>query len=169
MASEGAFKQCRRVRRSGGISRRAWLSLVSAVFGSARFAIARASERPDLICKDSHGVAAGGYDVVAYFTDHKAVQGSTQFSAKYNGAEYRFTSAAHRDLFTAKPLVYLPQYGGHCAYAMGHNKMLNGDPQAWLIYKGKLYLTVSRQVLELFQSDVVTAINQADAIWKQLQ
>lgn len=129
---------------------------------------AGARDKRDLVCKDAKGVAAGGYDVVAYFTDQKAVKGSEAFSAKHGGAEYHFASAEHRDRFAANPQAYLPQYGGHCAYAMGKNKMMTGDPEAWLVYKGKLYLTVSREVLALFQTDVVTAINQADAIWKSL-
>ena len=45
---------------------------------------------------------------------------------------------------------------------------MTGDPQAWLIHKGKLYLTVSREVLSLFQTDLVSAIRQADEIWRQL-
>jgi len=125
-------------------------------------------DKPELICKDVKGVAAGGYDLVAYFTERKAVKGSARFSVKHGGAEYHFASTDHRDRFVANPGGYLPQYGGHCSYAMGKGKMLTGDPEAWLVYKGKLYLTVSREVLALFQTDVVSAINQADAIWKSL-
>jgi hypothetical protein len=45
---------------------------------------------------------------------------------------------------------------------------MDGDPKAWLIHKGKLYFTVSREVLSLFQTDLVSAIQQADEIWRQL-
>jgi YHS domain-containing protein len=39
---------------------------------------------------NNDGVTMEGYDAVAYFTDKKAVKGSSQFSARYNGATYYF-------------------------------------------------------------------------------
>jgi len=120
------------------------------------------------ICKNAAGVAVGGYDVVSYFSAKRPEQGSPLISLKHAGAEYRFVSVLHRDQFAANPDAYLPQYGGHCAYALAKGKTMTGDPQAWLIHKGKLYLTVSREVLSLFQTDLVSAIRQADEIWRQL-
>ncbi len=120
------------------------------------------------VCKNAAGVAAGGYDVVSYFTEKKPEEGSTLISLKHAGAEYRFVSATHRDQFAANPGAFLPQYGGHCAYGMGQGKTLTGDPQSWLINKGKLYLTSSREALAAFQSDLASAIAQADEIWRRL-
>jgi YHS domain-containing protein len=120
------------------------------------------------VCKNAAGVAVGGYDVVSYFTANKPEQGSPLISLKHDGAEYRFVSVLHRDRFAANPEAYLPQYGGHCAYALSKGKSMDGDPKAWLIHKGKLYLTVSREALSLFQTDVVSAIQQANEIWRQL-
>jgi YHS domain-containing protein len=120
------------------------------------------------VCKNADGVAVGGYDVVSYFTEKKPEQGSALISLKHEGAEYRFISATHRDQFAANPEAFLPQYGGHCAYGMGKGKAFTGDPQAWLIHKGKLYLTVSREALAAFQSNLAAAIQQADEIWRRL-
>jgi YHS domain-containing protein len=120
------------------------------------------------VCKNAAGVAVGGYDVVSYFTEKKPEQGSPLISLKQDGAEYRFVSVLHRDQFAANPETYLPQYGGHCTYGMSKGKPLTGDPQAWLIHKGKLYLASSREALSLFQTNVVSAIEQADEIWKRL-
>jgi len=122
----------------------------------------------DKVCKNAAGVAVGGYDLVSYFTAKNPEQGSALISLKRDGAEYRFVSVAHRDQFAANPEAYLPQYGGHCAWALSKGKSMSGDPQAWLIHKGKLYLTVSREALGSFQSDVTSAIQQADEIWKRL-
>lgn len=47
--------------------------------------------------------AVRGYDVVAYFTQAKPVEGKRDFSHKWNNAEWRFASAANRDLFAANP------------------------------------------------------------------
>lgn len=120
------------------------------------------------VCKNAAGVAVGGYDVVSYYADKKPELGSNLISLKHEGAEYRFVSALHRDQFAANPEAFLPQYGGHCTYGMGKGKAQTGDPQAWLIHKGKLYLASSREALAAIQSDVSTAIQQADEIWRRL-
>jgi len=120
------------------------------------------------VCKDAAGVAVGGYDVVSYFTEKKPQLGSALIALKHDGAEYRFVSTLHRDQFAANPDAFLPQYGGHCAYALGKGKTLTGDPQAWLIHKGRLYLAVSREALAAFQANVTAAIEQADEIWRRL-
>ncbi len=68
------------------------------------------SERP--VNKDKSDIAIKGYDPVAYFTENRAVKGKEEFEYLYEGARWRFSSAAHRDLFVANPERYLPQYGG---------------------------------------------------------
>lgn len=122
----------------------------------------------DKVCKNAAGVAVGGYDVVSYFIAKKPEQGSPLISLKHDGAEYRFVSLLHRDQFVANPEAYLPQYGGHCTWGLSKGKTLTGDPQAWLTHKGKLYLASSRDALSLLQTNVASAIEQADEIWKRL-
>jgi YHS domain-containing protein len=58
------------------------------------------------------GAAIHGYDPVAYFTDEKPVKGDPAHSATYKGATWHFTSVANRDMFTATPEKFAPQYGG---------------------------------------------------------
>jgi hemin uptake protein HemP len=113
-------------------------------------------------------VAAGGYDVVSYFADNAPRPGNPRIVARHGGAEYRFATLAHRERFLANPQSYLPQFGGHCAYGMGKGKLLTGDPQSWLVHKGKLYLLSSREALAAFQANLAVAIEQADRIWKRL-
>lgn len=71
---------------------------------------AGSSERTN---KDEFGVAIKGYDTVAYFAEGRPVKGVKAFSYSWRGAEWRFASAANRDLFVASPEKYAPQYGGH--------------------------------------------------------
>ncbi len=47
-----------------------------------------------------------GNDPVAYHTLGKAVAGDPQIKAQHEGVTYRFTNAAHRDLFLATPQRY---------------------------------------------------------------
>ncbi|MDH3531792.1 MAG: YHS domain protein [Gammaproteobacteria bacterium] len=82
--------------------------------------------------------AIDGYDPVAYFTANRAERGSPDITAMWNGAEWRFTSAAHRDAFVANPEKHAPQYGGFCALGMAHGGDVPTDPEAWTIWEGKL-------------------------------
>ncbi len=59
-----------------------------------------------------YGVAIQGYDPVAYFTENRAVKGSSAFSYNWNEARWQFLTAEHRDLFAANPRKYAPNHGG---------------------------------------------------------
>ena len=54
--------------------------------------------------------AIDGYDVVAYFTQSKAVRGAPDITHEFGGASWHFSSDEHRKLFAASPEQYLPRY-----------------------------------------------------------
>jgi YHS domain-containing protein len=58
------------------------------------------------------GVAIGGYDPIAYFTEGRAVRGEEKYEFSWQGARWYFASSEHRDRFVAQPERYAPQYGG---------------------------------------------------------
>ncbi len=58
-------------------------------------------------------VAIKGYDTVAYFTMGEPVKGKKEYETTWKDAKWRFATAEHRDLFTADPGKYAPQYGGY--------------------------------------------------------
>lgn len=62
---------------------------------------------------DTQGLAIRGYDPVAYFTQGKPLRGSEELTYQWMGAEWRFVSAEHLDLFKSNPERYAPQYGGY--------------------------------------------------------
>jgi YHS domain-containing protein len=62
---------------------------------------------------DERGVAVRGYDVVAYFTVGEPVAGSSEFSFRWKGAAWWFSSREHLELFQGNPEKYTPQYGGY--------------------------------------------------------
>lgn len=84
-------------------------------------------------------MAIAGADPVAYFTESQAVIGSAEFSHEWNGATWHFASAENRDLFSADPEKYAPQYGGHCAWDAAQGYVATIDPTAWSVVDGKLY------------------------------
>jgi hypothetical protein len=111
------------------------------------------------------GRAIGGYDPVAYFTAGKPVEGSGDFTAKWKGADWRFASAANRDLFITMPEKYAPKYGGYCAYAVAQNSTAKIDPTAWAIVDGKLYLNYSHDIQKTWTANRAAFIAAADKNW----
>jgi YHS domain-containing protein len=119
--------------------------------------------------KPAPGLAAHGYDVVAYFTDGKPVLGSAKFSIVYKDASYRFASKAHLEAFKANPAKYEPAYGGYCAYGVSVGAKFDGDPRIWKIVDGRLYLNLDEDIAAAFNKDVAGAIQKAEANWPKLK
>lgn len=113
--------------------------------------------------------ALRGYDTVAYFTQGMPVEGSDAFSTEYMGAEWKFSSQEHLDMFLADPEKYAPQYGGYCAYAMANGDTASAEPDLWTIHEGKLYLNYSRRINRRWQEDMNGYIEQADIEWPKFE
>ena len=111
------------------------------------------------------GVAVGGYDPVAYFTEGKPVKGSQDFTLQHEGATWRFSSAENRAAFEADAARYAPQYGGYCAYAVSKGYTAKAEPDAWTIHDGKLYLNFDKSVRTLWEKDIPGYVKKADANW----
>jgi YHS domain-containing protein len=109
------------------------------------------------------------HDPVAYFTDGKAAKGAPAIAAEHKGEKYHFVSTQNRDAFLAAPDKYLPQYGGHCAWAVAQNKLAPADPTVFKVVDGKLYLNYSRDVASRWEKDVPGFIRSADANWPKLK
>ncbi|AVX03983.1 YHS domain-containing (seleno)protein [Maritalea myrionectae] len=114
------------------------------------------------------GTAVGGYDAVAYFTQGEAVKGDAGITLDYQGATWRFSSAENKAMFEANPEKYAPQYGGHCAFAAAKGYLAKGDPEAWHIEDGKLYLNFNKQVQQMWFQDIPGYIKAANANWPGL-
>jgi YHS domain-containing protein len=115
------------------------------------------------------GVTMEGYDAVAYFTDKKAVKGSSQFFARYNGATYYFASQEHADLFKEHPEMFAPLYGSFCGYAMAFARRRPVNPEYWNIVDGHLILQHSKGAWELFNKDIPKFKADADIQWPPIQ
>jgi YHS domain-containing protein len=118
---------------------------------------------------DSSGLALRGYDPVAYFTENQPVPGKAEFTARHEGATYRFASAANRDAFVAAPAKYAPQYGGYCAYGMASGYKAPIEPDAWTVVDGKLYLNYNREVRSRWSADLPGYIRKAGANWPAIR
>lgn len=114
------------------------------------------------------GVAVRGTDVVAYVTEGRPVPGSPAFTQVWQGATWRFASAANRDRFAVDPARYAPAYGGFCAYAVSEGYTAPIDPNAWRIVDGRLFLNYDRSVQRRWERDIPGRIARADANWPGL-
>ena len=115
------------------------------------------------------GLGAKSYDVVAYFTDSKPIQGSADFEAVHGGVTWRFASQEHLDLFTANPDKYAPQYGGFCAWGVAQGKLFDVDPvDGWKIIDGKLYMNFNGDILALWQKDIPGNLVKSEQNWPAL-
>lgn len=114
---------------------------------------------------DDQGRALRGMDPVAYFTQNRPVAGLAQFSYNWGGAIWLFASQADRDAFAAEPARYVPQYGGFCAYAMSLNALADGDPQAWTVDHGRLFINYSLAVRTQWNLHRADNIRRADLNW----
>jgi len=137
---------------------------IALVFGLASAAHALTPVNKTLL----GSLAVDGYDAVAYFTEGKPVEGSKEYTHDWNGATWRFASAANRDRFAAEPAKYAPQYGGYCAWAVAHGYTADADPEAWAVVDGKLYLNYDKKVQAKWQQDVPGLIAKANENWPKL-
>ena len=115
------------------------------------------------------GLGAKGYDVVAYFTDGKPVEGSERHEHSYGGVTWRFASQEHRDTFAANPEKYAPQYGGFCSWGAANGKLFDVDPvNGWTIVDGKLYMNFNADINKTFANEAPKFISKANKNWKGL-
>lgn len=130
-----------------------WMSGLAMVFAGEYF--------------ERNGLAIGGYDPVAYYTEQTPVKGSPEFQSVHQGSTFQFTSAAHRDAFMAEPDKYAPQYGGFCAYGLAKGYKAKIDPAAFTVVDGKLYLNYNDTVRGQWLSDISGYVRKADANWPE--
>ena len=142
--------------------------LISAVIGVAIFfASCSKSEGIKPVNTGANNIALKGYDAVAYFTENKPVEGKDVYQFTWNGVTWNFSSEANRDSFAKNPEKYAPQYGGYCSYAVSHGYTADGDPQAWKIVDGKLYLNYNQKAKEAWEKDIPNNIKNGNDNWQK--
>jgi YHS domain-containing protein len=152
--------------RTAAARRTAIIASLGSMFALALPVLAKSPV--DAVNQSRKGIAAKGYDVVAYFTQSAPVKGQEQFRHSWNGATFLFASAANRDAFAKSPEKYAPQFGGYCAWAVGHGYTADIDPEAWRIVNGKLYLNYSKDIQKKWMQDQDKWIMEGNRNWPSL-
>lgn len=140
------------------------LAALLAMFGAVQ--VAAAKDYPPVHAPA--GVAIGGHDPVAYFTEGRPVEGAATFETQWNGATWRFASAANKAMFEADPAAYAPQFGGYCAWAASQGYIAPGDPLQWRIVDGELFLNYNARAKALWEQDMTAAITRGKANWPRI-
>ncbi|HEY0219724.1 MAG TPA: YHS domain-containing (seleno)protein [Afipia sp.] len=115
------------------------------------------------------GLAIGGYDPVAYFTDGSAIAGQESFEASQGGAVWRFTNEANRAFFLARPDIYAPQFGGHDPVDLMRGNIVAGRAKIFLIAERRLYLFNSVDNKRTFATDPKRSAREAADKWLALR
>lgn len=117
----------------------------------------------------AENVAIKGFDAVAYFADNGAVKGDPKFEFVWSGAKWYFSSAENMEKFKAAPENYAPQFGGYCSFAVSKGYTADGDPNAWKVVDGKLYLNYNQEVKKMWEAEQAERIKNAEKNWQDFK
>jgi hypothetical protein len=157
----------RRQRKGYRIPGAALGALVLALVAGLPLSRAATTER---IVVDRHtGLAIGGYDPVAFFTDGRSMAGRPEFELRHGGAVWRFRNVGNREAFAARPEVYMPQFGGYDPVGVARGVAVAGSPDLWLISGERLFLFYDHARLEKFSADPERVIATAERKWPDVQ
>jgi hypothetical protein len=114
------------------------------------------------------GLAIGGYDPVAFYTDGKPVPGSADLEFRHAGVVWRFSNVGNREAFAAHPDVYMPQFGGYDPLGVARGVAVAGNPTVWLIEGERLFLFYDPPRREAFAADVERLTGTAERKWPEV-
>jgi YHS domain-containing protein len=126
---------------------------------------------------DKNKIANGGYDVVAYFKQNKALKGDKKIESIYNETKYYFSNQENKIAFVENPTKYLPQCDGFCAYGVSEkNAKVSINPETFKIINGKLYLfyndtflgTRTNTLIDWNKTETIQ-LSKIDANWLKLK
>mmetsp|Transcript_82998 Transcript_82998/g.101730 ORF Transcript_82998/g.101730 Transcript_82998/m.101730 type:complete len:96 (+) Transcript_82998:586-873(+) len=88
------------------------------------------------------------------------------YNSTYKDGLFLFKDQTNKDIFDNDPSAYIPQYGGYCAYAVSRSYTAPGDPNAWTVYGGKLYINNNKGVRSTWLRNTESNIDKANDVWK---
>jgi len=141
---------------------------VFAALALALAAPAQAATTERIVVNRHTGLAIGGFDPVAYFTDHQPTLGDSKFEAAASGAVWRFRNADNRAFFLARPDIYAPQFGGYDPVDVARGVAVAGNALVWLVVGQRLYLFGREQSRDAFAANPERYLGEAGRQWPAL-
>jgi hypothetical protein len=161
-----AQRQERNGRRPG----LAFIALLAGFGAAAGLAVAASAATTERLVADRNtGLAIGGFDPVAYFTDARAMAGQPGFEVAAAGAIWRFRNEGNRAFFIAHPEIYGPQFGGYDPIDVARGVAYAGNPRFWLVAGQRLYLFGGAETRDAFAADPARALREARQRWPGLK
>ena len=148
--------------------RGAFIALLSGAL-AVGIGLAQAATTERLVTDRFSGLAIGGFDPVAYFTDAGPFAGREDFEAAQAGAVWRFRNEGNRVVFLAHPEVYSPQFGGYDPIDVARGVAAAGNPKFWLIAGQRLFLFGRPESRDAFAADPARFARAARQRWPALK
>jgi hypothetical protein len=159
-----------RQERNGLHLRIAFIALLCGVAAMAGAAVAAQAATTERVVVDRHtGLALGGFDPVAYFTDARPMAGEPGFEAAEAGAVWRFRNEGNRAVFVGHPEIYSPQFGGYDPTDVARGIAVAGNPRFWLVAGQRLFLFGRTESRDAFAADPARFAREAGQRWPGLQ
>ena len=143
------------------------LAVISSLVSSGLPARAGMTER--VVVSRHTGLAIGGFDPVAYFTDARPIPGLPAIEVSEAGAVWRFSNEGSRSAFAAHPDIYGPQFGGYDPVDIARGVKFPGNPQLWAISAKRLYLFGRDESRDAFLAAPGQFLDKASRLWPDLQ
>ena len=142
--------------------------LLAGAFAAAKTPGVGAATTERVVIDRYTGLAIGGIDPVAYFTDAKPLRGEAGLEAAAAGAIWRFRNDGNRASFVAHPDLYGPQFGGYDPVDVARGVAYSGNPQVWSIVGERLYLFGDEANRAAFLASPERYLTEAAARWPRL-
>lgn len=140
-----------------------------AVMALAGLTVARlsasASTTERIVVHTLSGLALGGFDPVAYFTDRAPLPGNGAHEVTYRGVVWQFRNEGNQAAFVKDPDVYLPGFGGYDPVAVARGVAVPGHPLLWQVSGNKLYLFSTPENRAAFSAQTRQIIAAAAHHW----
>jgi YHS domain-containing protein len=114
------------------------------------------------------GIALSGYDAVAYFTQGRPVRGQPEFSLRWHGAMWYFSTPEALMHFEMNPAAYAPQFGGYCTYSVSLGDPKSGAPDAFFLQDGRLFLLHRAALLQELHGQLSKIVARARYNWPEV-
>jgi len=132
-------------------------------------ACSRANNSFSRVDRDPDGLSIRGFDAVAYFAVGSAAKGDPKYEFAWKGAKWLFANTENLERFRQDPEAYAPQFGGYCSYAVSKGYTADGDPEAWKLVDGKLYLNYNEDVRTLWEKEESSNIQKGVSNWSEFE
>jgi hypothetical protein len=158
-----------RQETNGKRRRLAFIALLCGIAAVGISLAAQAATTERLVADRYTGLAIGGFDPVAYFTDARPLAGQPGFEVSEAGAIWRFRNEGNRAFFIAHPEIYGPQFGGYDPIDVARGIAFAGNPRFWLVAGQRLYLFGGAESRDAFAADPARVLREAKQRWPNLR